>query len=89
MLSFLLFSPVLFNPFSYHSHQCGPWAAFLQPVFLKSLDWGAPIRQQLIPVSVICLSSSIESYNKPRERDINDECRLITQESVENCIKMA
>lgn len=50
---------------------------------------GAPARQQLIPVSVICLSSSIESYNKPRERDINDECRLITRESAENCIKMA
>lgn len=47
------------------------------------------MRQQLIPVSVICLSSSIESYNKPQERDINDECRLITWESVKNCIKMA
>lgn len=87
--SFLLFPPVLFNPSSHHSHQRGLWAASLQPMFPKSLDWGAPMRQQLIPVSVICLSSSIESYNKPQERDINEECRLITPESVENCVKMA
>jgi len=58
-------------------------------MFLKSLDWGAPMSQQLIRVSVICLSSSMEYYNKPQERDINDECRLITWESEENCIKMA
>lgn len=77
------------QPSFYHSHHCGLWAASFQPVLLKFLGRGAPVRQQLIPVSVICLSPSIASYNKPRERDINDECRLITQESVENCIKMA
>lgn len=64
-------------------------AASFQPVLLKFLGRRAPVRQQLIPVSVICLSPSIASYNKPQERDINDECRLITRESAENCVKMA
>lgn len=68
---------------------CGLWAASVQPVLPKSLDWGAPIRQQLISASVICLSSSIESQNKPQEKDINDECKLIVLKSKKNYIRMA
>lgn len=84
---FTIFSSSV-QPFFLPFPSAWPTGCFTQPVFLKSLDWGVPMRQQLISVSVILLSS-IESYSKSWERDINDKCRLITQESVENCIKMA